>query len=171
MLERKQELKKQHSKRITFSFSLQGTGTGEASSYPDSLEWVSILFSWHVAGNFLLFTGSLLLSRQLAHSDLFSYDSCLSLPMTLRPTGKTAGLVNSGSNTPRSTSFQQHSPATVQTNASPCFQQGQGTPPIDTVTGMINSPSQSNRGTVGGTFSYIQTKQLPALPATSNSES
>ena len=47
---------------------LQGTGRGESQTYPDSLEWVSILFTWHVAGNFVLFVLALLASCHVCRS-------------------------------------------------------------------------------------------------------
>lgn len=85
---------------------MQGRGSSPAQTYPDSLEWVSILFSWHVAGNFILFVGCLLLSKQVALSETFDCFGCLAPANIL-----------SNASTPRSNSF--NSPATVQTNASP----------------------------------------------------
>eukprot|EP00094_Tigriopus_californicus_P007463 TCALIF_07185-PA protein Name:"Similar to tmem45b Transmembrane protein 45B (Xenopus laevis)" AED:0.03 eAED:0.03 QI:0/0.66/0.5/0.75/1/1/4/103/439 len=119
---------------------MQGRGSSPAQTYPDSLEWVSILFSWHVAGNFILFVGSLLLAKQVALSESFDCLGCLAPANIL-----------SNTSTPRSNSF--NSPATVQTNASPSPTSG----------AHLKRP-QTN-GLVPP-YSYMQTKQLPPPPAT-----
>ena len=90
---------------------LQGSGTGEAHTYPDSLEWVSILFCWHVAGNFILFILSLLLCSHLAKSK--------SSNKARSKVTFTCTITNNSSPHSSSASFHHHSPATVQTNVSP----------------------------------------------------
>ncbi|XP_040575587.1 transmembrane protein 45B [Lepeophtheirus salmonis] len=68
--------------------------TSTGASYPEALEWVSIIFGWHVAGNFILFVGSLLLIRAASKTDLFENFCCSfslkmdqsSLDTTLRTT-------------------------------------------------------------------------------------
>eukprot|EP00095_Tigriopus_kingsejongensis_P003260 maker-scaffold69_size418775-snap-gene-3.22 protein:Tk03260 transcript:maker-scaffold69_size418775-snap-gene-3.22-mRNA-1 annotation:"hypothetical protein HELRODRAFT_95099" len=114
---------------------MQGSGSSPAQTYPDSLEWVSILYSWHVAGNFILFIGSLLLAKQLALSESFDWFGCLAPANILSTTS-----------TPRSNSF--NSPATVQTNASP--------PPMGQKSGQNAQPSF---------HFLPSSKQLPLPPA------
>eukprot|EP00096_Caligus_rogercresseyi_P001368 TRINITY_DN1216_c1_g1_i1.p1 TRINITY_DN1216_c1_g1~~TRINITY_DN1216_c1_g1_i1.p1 ORF type:complete len:422 (+),score=126.35 TRINITY_DN1216_c1_g1_i1:159-1424(+) len=47
-----------------------------SGSLPESLEWIPILFAWHLAGHFILFTGVLLLVRSASKTDLFEHICC-----------------------------------------------------------------------------------------------
>ena len=84
------------------SFKGHGTAGEAAQTYPDSLEWVSILFSWHLCGNFVLFVAALLLARFII--------------LTRNKKNDDKNSINPSST---STPPSFHSPTTVQTNVSP----------------------------------------------------
>ena len=48
----------------------QGANSRDSAfaNYPDFLEWVSILFCWHVAANFVLFIIALLVARHFRYT-------------------------------------------------------------------------------------------------------
>lgn len=132
----------------------QGNGTADAHTYPDSLEWVAILFSWHVAGNFVLFIAALLATWHVARSR-----SPLATSLSVFTPRKNCILsCFEPLSSPSSTSSGLNSPNTVQTNASPAD--------LKAPAHLDAKPAMMSDASLGlSTFSYmVQTKQLPALP-------